>query len=110
MPTIQKELPVPANGVLDNILTGSAFEFLRQNSVISMGVVGQATGLFATITSGSDVVLEESPLLVKGTMPTIPDDMYYNDFGAPGDRLVIKVRNSTGAIINVRAVVNVQAI
>lgn len=107
MPVIQKEIVVAANAVNDNILSGSSFEFLRGNSVVSIGMVGSATGLVANIQSGADIVLEESPLLVKATMPTIPDDMYYNDVGVSGDRLVVRVRNTTAGALTVRAIIQV---
>jgi len=107
MPVIQKEISVAANAVEDNIISGSSFEFLRNNAIVSIGLSGSATGLVANIQSGADIVLEESPLLVKTTMPTIPDDMYYNDVGVQGDRLVIRVRNTTGGALTVRAIVQV---
>lgn len=107
MPVIQKEISIAANAVNDNILSGSSFEFLRSNAVVSIGLVGSATGLVANIQSGADIVLEESPLGVKTTMPTIPDDMYYNDVGVAGDRLVVRVRNTTGGALTVRAIVQV---
>jgi len=107
VPVIQKETSVPANAAVENVLAGSAFEFLRQNAVVSIGITGAATGLVANIQSGADIVLEESPLLVKTTMPTIPDDMYYNDVGVAGDRLVVRVRNTTGAPVIARTIVQV---
>lgn len=110
MPVIQKEISIAANAVNDNILAGSSFEFLRQNSVVSIGMVGSATGLVANIQSGADIVLEESPLAVKTTMPTIPDDMYYNDVGVAGDRLVVRVRNTTAGALTVRAIVQVTSL
>lgn len=107
MPVIQKELSIGANASNDNILSGSAFEFLRGNSVVSIGLTGSATGLVANIQSGADIVLEESPLEIKTGYPVIPDEMYYNDVGVAGDRLVIRVRNTTGGALTVRAVVQV---
>lgn len=107
MPVIQKEVSVAANAVVDNLISGSSFEFLRRNSIVSAGLAGSATGLVASIQSGSDIVLEESPLLVKTTMPTIPDDMYYNDAGVAGDRLVFRIRNTTAGALTVRAIVQV---
>jgi len=107
MPVIQKEVSIAATSANENILSGSAFEFLRQNAIVSVGLAGSATGLVANIQSGADIVLEESPLLVKTTMPTIPDDMYYNDVGVAGDRLVIRVRNTTGGALTVRCIVQV---
>lgn len=110
MPVIQKEISVAANSANENILSGSAFEFLRGNAIVSIGLAGSATGLVANIQSGADIVLEESPILVKTTMPTIPDDMYYNDVGVSGDRLVIRVRNTTAGALTIRAVVQVTAL
>ena len=107
MPVIQKEVSVAANSANENILSGSAFEFLRGNAVVSIGLAGSATGLVANIQSGADIVLEESPILVKTTMPTIPDDMYYNDVGVQGDRLVVRIRNTTGGALTVRAIIQV---
>ncbi len=51
----------------ENILSGSAFEFARQNSLVSIGLGQSATGGFATINSGADVVAEEfaPPILTR---------------------------------------------
>lgn len=110
MPVIQKEISIAANAVNDNIISGSSFEFLRGNSIVSIGLTGSATGLVANIQSGADIVLEESPLLVKASQPTVPDDMYYNDVGVNGDRLVIRVRNTTAGALTVRGVIQVTRI
>jgi len=107
MPVIQKEDAVLTTASLANALSGSAFEFLRGNAVVSMGVAASAAGGFVTIQSGSDIILEESPPLVKATMPTIPDDMYYNDVGVAGDRLVIRYRNPTGGTITFRSITQI---
>lgn len=107
MPTIQKEVSVGANATVDNLISGSSFEFLRRNSVVSIAAVGSATGLVMAVQSGSDIVLEEAPLLVKTTMPTIPDDFYYNDVGVAGDRLVLRIRNTTAGALTVRAIVQI---
>lgn len=110
MPVIQKEISVPANDVTENALAGSAFEFARSNQLVSMGVTAEATGGFITIQSGSDIVLEESPPEVDANFPTIPDTMYYNDVATVGDRLVIRLRNPTGAAIIFRVLVQVTAV
>lgn len=107
MPVIQKETSIPANSSNENILSGSAFEFLRGNAVVSIGLTGSATGLVANIQSGADIVLEESPLDIQTRFPKIPDEMYYNDVGVLGDRLVIRVRNTTGGALTVRAIVQI---
>jgi hypothetical protein len=102
MPVIQKEISVGAGATVENALAGSAFEFLRRNAIVSIGVTAAATGTFLTIQSGADIVLEESPTHVKTSFPVIPDDMYYNDVGVMGDRLVVRLRNPTGGAIIMR--------
>jgi hypothetical protein len=104
---IQKETSVAAGAVADNLLTGSAFEYLRAPAIISFAVVASATGAFVTIQAGPTIVLEESPPTVKTAMPVVPDDFLYTAAGAPGDRLVIRFRNPTGGAITARAVVQI---
>ncbi len=105
MAVIQKEISVGAGATVENALSGSAFEFLRRNAVVSMGITAQATGTFVTIQSGTDIVLEESPTYVKANYPVIPDEMFYNDVGVMGDRLVVRLRNPTAGAITMRVLV-----
>lgn len=108
MPSIQKETSVAAGAVNDNLLSGSAFEYMRGPGIVSAGVVASATGTFITLQSGPDIVLEESTPMVLGTMPIIPDHFFYNWGAAGGDRLVARARNPTGGAVTFRAVYNIQ--
>jgi hypothetical protein len=105
MPVIMKQVTVPLNGTTDNALAGSAFEFARTNQIVSMGVAQAATGCFVTFNSGADVVAEEFEPPILTRYPVIPDEMYFSDVAAAGDRLVIRIRNTTGANIICRVVV-----
>jgi hypothetical protein len=105
MAVIQKEVSVGIGETVENVLSGSAFEFLRRNAVVSIGVTAAATGTFTTVQSGSDIVLEESPTFVKAAFPIIPDEMFYNDVGVMGDRLVVRLRNPTGGAVVMRCLV-----
>jgi len=107
MSVMQFEVAVAAGTSESNLVSGSAFEFARQRQIVSMGIVASATGAFITIQSGSDVILEESPPMVLGTMPIVPDHMYYNDVMEQGDRLKISARNPTGGAITVRGIIQV---
>jgi hypothetical protein len=107
MAVIQKEVSVAANTAVENLLSGSAFEFLRGNAVVSIGVAAAATGIVVNIQSGADIVLEESAVFIKTQFPIIPDEMFYTDVGVQGDRLVVRVRNTTGGAIVVRCIVQV---
>jgi len=104
---IQKETSVGAGAVNDNLLSGSAFEYLRAPAIVSFACVASATGAFITIQAGPSIVLEESPPTVKTAMPVIPDDFLYTAACAPGDRLVIRFRNPTGGALTARAVVQI---
>lgn len=107
MPVIQKEISVAAGATVENALQGSAFEFLRRNAIVSIGVTAAATGTFVTIQSGADIVLEESPAYVLTTFPKIPDEMAYNDVGVMGDRLVVRLRNPTGGAVVMRVLAQI---
>lgn len=105
MPMILVEQSVAAGAVNNNLVSGSAFEFARQRQLVSMGVVQSATGGFATITSGPDIIAEEFMAPILATYPIIPDNMYFTDYMEAGDRLVIRYRNPTGGALTVRALV-----
>lgn len=110
MPMIMVEVSVAANAVNNNLLTGSAFEFSRGRNIVSMGIAGAATGLLATLQSGGDIVAEEFPLPILTRYPIIPDEMYFTDVAENGDRLVQRVRNSTGGALVARSVTQLSAI
>jgi len=107
MPVIMKETAVAAGAVNENVLAGSAFEFARQNSLVSIGLAQSATGGFATIQSGADIVAEEFSPPIKTAYPIIPDEMYFSDVAQAGDRLVVRYRNPTGGALTVRTVCQV---
>jgi hypothetical protein len=109
MSVLQREISVPANTTIENIFSGSAFEFARQNSVLQMALVGSATGLVGTVQVGARVVLEESPLAIKTTMPIIPDDFYYTEGVLQNERIIGRVRNTTAGALTVRAICQLQA-
>lgn len=105
---IVRSTSVAATTVNENLLAGSAFEFARANSFVSMGIVQSATGMFITIQSGGNVVAEEfAPPIEATAFPQTNEDFYFNTFAVAGDRLVVRARNSTGGALTVRVVVQV---
>lgn len=106
MPSIVQEQSVAAGVSLANIFAGSAYEFANRNRVASVGLTAAATGTFATLQSGPDIVAEEFAPIVRTAMPIIPDDFYFNDVMAIGDRLVLRIRNPTAGAVIHRAVAN----
>lgn len=102
MPAIFTETSVAANTTVGNLVNGSAFEYSRGRQLLSMGVAAAATGTTTAITSGADVILEESPTPILTRYPIVPDEMYWNDVMEMFDRLRVQGRNGTGAAIIMR--------
>jgi len=107
MPVIQRTTVLAAGVIDQNVLAGSAFEFARTQQIVSIAVVASLVSAFANIQSGSDIVLEETELVVKATFPIIPDEFFYNDVAVQGDRLVIRVRNANAGANTIRTIVQV---
>jgi hypothetical protein len=99
MPSILVETSIAAGAVNNNLVSGSAYEFSRGRSLLSLGITAAATGSFFTLQSGSDVIVEESAPPVLTRYPVVPDEMYFNDVMENGDRLVVRARNPTGGAI-----------
>ena len=97
MPTINIKTPLAANASV-NVMTDSVFELIQEPSSVSIGVAADATGVLATIQSGGDVLLEEGPVSVKtiNILPVFPDD-FFDDEADFMDKLVVRVRDTSGA-------------
>jgi len=104
MPAMQVEVSVAAGGSNSNLFSGSAFEYARGRQALSLGLTAAATGSFASIQSGADIIMEESPPFVLTTFPVVPDHMFYNDIMESFDRLRLAVRNPTGGAIIHRSI------
>lgn len=104
MPALQFEGSLGAGVTNGNVFSGSAFEFARQRQIVSIGVTAAATGTFTAITSGSDVILEDSATFIKTQFPIVPDEMFYNDVMEAGDRLRVSIRNPSGGAIVCRSI------
>jgi hypothetical protein len=103
MGLIKNSVSIAAGATNNNILAGSAFEFVKEASQVSIGMLASATGLLAGVSSGSDILMEDGSLVdivrVANQGPIFPDDFILQDIAMPMDRLRIAVRNPTGGAI-----------
>jgi hypothetical protein len=99
MPVIQSSVSVAANSVNDNVLQGSQYEFLPYDAMLEFGLCGSAAGLAADVFSGQDVLAENMSLNAQNRIPTYPDDFNLNDVAAAGERVKVRVRNTTGGAL-----------
>jgi len=96
---IQKTASVAANTTVDNVLSGSQFEFLPFAAALDFGLVGSATGLQADVYSGSDMLCESLDVSTQNRFPVFPDDYSLNDVAGAGERLKVRIRNTTAGAL-----------
>lgn len=99
---------VAANTTVANALAGKSAEFIKEPSIISVAVLGSAVGLNTTLIIGEEVVVDDQEVGVGTTLPIVPDDVLAQGGGLPGDRVILKVRNTTGGAITAYAKVLVE--
>jgi len=91
---------IAANAAVEP-LTGWQYEYLPWPAIVLIGMIqdGAAASLVATVTSGSDTLMEESPINAGGTDGVFPteEEMDLTDEAAAGDRLKIRARETAGA-------------
>ena len=109
MPVIFAQVSVAAGATNQNIFAGSAFEFARTPQLVSLGVTQSVTGTFVRIQNGSDIVAEEFQPFISTSPPVIPDEFYFSDYSAVGDRLIMAARNPTGGAITLIGVAQISA-
>jgi len=107
MPLIQGSVSVAANATNDNVLANSQFEFLPYNARIAFGLVASATGLLCDVYSGSDMVAENMAPSTANRFPINPDDFNLQDVAAAGERLKVRVRNTTGGALTLFFAANI---
>lgn len=93
-------------------LTGTVYEFPEQNSIAHIAMQADATGVLATVTTGNTTDLEESPVQI-GTInvqPKFPDDFYIQVAVLRGERLKIRLRDTSGAARVVQTVVKLDEV
>lgn len=99
MPVIQNSVSIAANATNDNVLQGSQFEFLPYDAALDFGLVGSAAGLVADVYSGQDTVAENYALNTQNRFPVFPDDYPLSDVAAAGERLKVRIRNTTAGAL-----------
>lgn len=103
MPTIQKRKQIAATTTEANILSGDIYEFMPYAASLNVGLVVEAVGVYVTILLNDKILCQDLQPAVGAaatTMPVAPDNYPVTDeVVMPGDRLTIRVYNSTGGAL-----------
>lgn len=102
MPLISLVTAVATLVTVDNVLTGSQFEFLPYDSFLEFGMTGEGVvgDFIVDVYSGQDVLLESGNVSILDRTPVYPDDFSLNDAAAGGERIKIRIRNSSAGTLN----------
>jgi hypothetical protein len=101
MPFLQGSQSVAANATVENLVTGSQFEFAPYNASVEVGMCASGVGLVGDVSTGSDVVAEAFSVANSNRFPILPDDFTIMDVVAAGERIKLRVRNTTGGALTI---------
>lgn len=98
---IQNSVSIAANTQVDDILVNNILATSRQGaSLVNWAVVASATGLLVTLFNGVVMIAPEFAPNLQNRFPIFPDDFTFPPFGLlPADRLLARVRNTTGGAL-----------
>lgn len=108
MPSLTWSQSVAA-GATFNPLDGWNYEFAPRPGIVKYLHRATAVGMVATITSGSDQLLQEAPVPAGGTAGVTPSEFNVAPIVDPvsaGDRQAVRYRNPTGAAITIDGIVD----
>lgn len=101
---------VAANTTVDNVMSGKLHEFLPVPSVVRLSCVASAAGIRATLIIGGEVVVDSQEVSGANRYPILPDDIVGEGAGFRGDRVVLRLQNTTAGALTVNSVVDVTPI
>lgn len=110
MATMNDRRSVAANSVVDNVLAGKIFEFAQRNSAISLYAQASAIGLNVSFIIGNEVQVDDQEIGAQNRLPIVPDDLITRSGALRGDRVVLRLRNTTGAAITAFTKVDVDPV
>jgi len=95
-------LSVAANSTSANVLAGLQHEFLARPAAVRLAGTSSATGINATFTIGGRVVVDDMYISLANRFPILPDDIITDGAGGlPGERMVLRFRNTTAGALTV---------
>lgn len=98
---------VGANATTGNIFAGNIFEFVAQPSIVSFFIVAAAPGLNVDVLVGNESIANDQEVSDANRWPRLNEDLLARTGALQGERIVVRLRNTTIAGINVRSLAEV---
>lgn len=114
MPSFNTNFTILANATNENLIAGSAFEYLELPTRVTIawaqngdqGAPANVVGdLIASVSIGGQVVQEAGSVLLErqvGSGPSIDQDAIIDDVFPAGRRVKLTVQNTTGNVRDIR--------
>lgn len=96
---IQRQDSIAANSVNDNVIAGNQFEFAPARSIVEFGIVASATGLEVDVLIGARSVITRMLPSLANRFAIYPDDFPLKSGAMAGERIIVRVRNTTGGAL-----------
>jgi len=101
---------VVANTTTGNIFAGNVFEFVPSPSIVKVYIVAAAVGMNADVLVGNESYLNDQEVSGANRFPIRNEDLLVELGALAGERIVVRLRNTTGANVIVNSMVEVQPI
>lgn len=98
---------VAANATTANIFAGNIFEFIQRASIVRFYPVAAAVGMNVDILVGNESYVNDQEISGANRWPIRNEDLLVEMGALPGERIVVRLRNTTGAAIVVQTLVEV---
>lgn len=101
MPSVRTTQQVPANGTIQNLLTGRQFEYLTFDAEVEVAIT-EATGAGVTecdVAFGPEIQIENAPIATEvnpANGPRLPDNIIASGVAAAGSQLRVTARETNG--------------
>jgi len=99
---------VAANATIANIVTGKVHEFLPEPSIVTIDASNDVVGGNISVLIGGEVLVDDQEVSNSARFPIEPDDRVAQGAGFGGDRLIVRLRNTTAGAILFKTKVTVE--
>ena len=98
---------VAANTTTGNIFAGNVFEFIASPSLVRFYLVAAAVGMNVDVLVGNESYASDQEISGANRFPIRNEDLLVELGALPGERIVVRLRNTTGAALVVQSLVEV---